>query len=283
MIRQVVGVLAILCLALPLDAAAQGRGQPKRPKVAASLDAAPPATSGGVSVTSPRQFGVWLDDATGPDAGGGTFGLGFGYWRSSAAALVDVPIIDVSYGVTNRVQFAASVPFYRASYNGASSSGLDDVYLSGKIVAVDASSSRSGAGVAISPVIEILSAGYADDRVHWALPVSVEVRRSPVRFYGATGYFSRGAVFGAGALEWSTPGGPIVTGALTHTRSTVDDLTGADRGRTDVAATLAHPFTSVALGYVSVGRSLTSAADGGTTLGISAGVSFRFSPPSSTP
>ena len=33
--------------------------------------------------------------------------------------------------------------------------------------------------------------------MHWALPVSLEFRATPVRVYGSTGYFSRGAFFGA--------------------------------------------------------------------------------------
>ena len=51
----------------------------------------------------------------------------------------------------------------------------------------------------------------------------------------------------------------------------------------DVSGSVAYPVTSRAIVYGSIGRSLTSIAEGGTRLAASGGVSFRFSTPRSTP
>lgn len=130
-------------------------------------------------------------------------------------------------------------------------------------------------------MVEILGAGtVADRRAHWALPLSVEVRRGAARVYGSGGYFSRGALFTAGALEWTTPAGSVVTGALTQSYSTSDLAPGvpaASRQRVDLTVGLAHPLSGAIAAWVAAGRSLTSVADGGTSLALSGGISIQLS------
>ena len=223
-----------------------------------------------------RQFGAWLDDATAASRGEGRLGVAAGYWRSSGASVTDIPILDLSLGVTDRFQISAAVPFYRSTYAGVTSRGVDDVYVSGKLVAVDAAASNSGFGLAVTPVLEILSAGYTDDRVHWALPVSVEMRRSPVRVYGSAGYFSRGSVFGSGAIEWATPAGTVITGSLTQSVSTSSEPTITNASRADVSVGIAHALADAVSAWGSIGRSLSSPDGQATTLGIAGGLSFTF-------
>jgi hypothetical protein len=284
--------LAALVLTVSTDAAAQGRGRPKRPETPAAGRSGPPpstSTAGSAAVAAPRtssttrfrQFGSWLDDASGLAVRNGTTGIGFGHWRADGGSQTDIPIVDVSYGLTNRVQFSATVPFYRLSYQGATAHGLDDVYLSGKIVAIDPETTAHRVGFAISPVLEILSTGFTDDhRLQWALPLSVEVRGDAVRAYASAGYFSRGAVFTGGAVEWTTPSGTALTVALTQSLSTSDVFFGSasapGRQRVDLSGSVAHPLSDAVAGYVSIGRSLTSIADGGTSLALSAGFSISF-------
>ena len=52
-------------------------------------------------------------------------------------------------------------------------------------------------------MIEVLSVAPLDggSRVNWALPASVELQRDGWRLYATGGYFSRGAMFGSGAVE----------------------------------------------------------------------------------
>ena len=48
--------------------------------------------------------------------------------------------------------------------------------------------------------------------MHFAIPVSMELRRAPFRVCGSAGYFTRGSVFTGGALEWMSPSGMVFTG-----------------------------------------------------------------------
>lgn len=301
-------LLVALCCAD--DAAAQGRGRPKAPRApkapvttapAAAGTTSSPATSP-TSVTTPasaglapaappaasfRQFGSWLDDASGAAAGEGRTGIGVGYWRVSGGSQLNVPMVDVGYAFTDRLQAGVSVPFYHASYAGTTARGLDDIYLSGKMTVIDPSLTVSEVGLAVSPVLEVLSTGGSGGRLHYALPVSLELRRQPFRMFGSAGYFSRGSVFTAGAVEWSSAAGYMLTGAVTHAYSTSEDAAldglGVSRRRADVTGSVACPLGRWAAAYVSVGRTLTRMDEGGTALSLTGGVSFRFTRAQATP
>ena len=270
---QILTVVLVLG-ALPQLAEAQGQGRPKNPQASTASTG---GTTGPVSTSQFRQFGVWLDDATTRAEGGGSVGFGIGYWRGAGASLVDVPILDGAYAVHDRFQVGVSVPFYRSEYGGTTTRGVDDMYFSGKIVLIDPAVQDARFGIAVIPVIEVLSPGFYDDRVHFALPVSAEFRASPVRVYGSTGYFSRGAFFGAGAVEWTSEQGTSVTFALTHSAPTSEDLTGVPGGRSDFSVAVGHPVAEVASVYVGVGRTLSSPDEANkTSLAISGGISFSF-------
>ena len=272
--RLQVLIIALALGVLPQVAEAQGRGRPKNPQASSDADGG----SGTVSTSQFRQFGVWLDDATTRAAGGGSFGLGIGYFRGGGASLVDVPIIDASYAVHDRVQLGMSIPFYRSEFEGTTSRGIDDMYFSGKIVLVDPAIQDARWGVAVIPVLEVLSPGFFEDRVHFALPISAEFRASAVRVYGSTGYFSRGAVFAAGAVEWSSDQGTSLTFGLTHARPTDDEATGLPGGRSDFSVAVGHAVNDATSVYVAFGRTLSSPDDSNkTTAAISAGISFSFS------
>jgi hypothetical protein len=190
------------------------------------------------------------------------------------------PMIGMGVGLTDRLQVSASLPFYHASYDGMVARGIDDIYLSAKYVLVDPTLTLSEVGVAVSPVVEVLSDEALDGRLHFAVPVNVEVRRLPFRVYGSAGYFTRGSVFAGGALEWTSPSRVTFTGALTQSYSTrsdaVLDALGIGARRADVTGSVAVPIGQVAAGYVSVGRSLTSLEEGGTSLSLAGGMAFRF-------
>jgi hypothetical protein len=276
----------VAAVAFPFEASAQGRGRPKGAKSSTTTQ-----SPDGAPVTptiSFRQFGSWLDDASAPTPGEGRMGIGVGYWRMSGGSQTNVPMIDLGYGLTNRMQVSASVPFYRTTYEGTTSRGLDDMYLSAKFTAIDPSQNDAQFGIAVSPVLEVLSSGAPDGRLHFAVPVSFELRRQPYRVYGSAGYFSRGSLFTGAAFEWAMPSGFMLTSALTQSYSINDDplsdQLGIGKQRMDVTAGLAYPLADIAAAYVSVGRSLTSLDEGGTSLSIAGGISFRFAgPPTATP
>ena len=281
--RRIISITAatfiVAAVSLPIDASAQGngRGRPKAPKNTNTqpLEGAPITPT-----VSFRQFGSWLDDASAPTPGEGRMGIGMGYWRMPGSSQTNLPMIDVGYGLTDRVQMSASVPFYRTTYEGTTYRGLDDMYLSAKFTAIDPSQNDAQFGIAVSPVLEVLSSGGPDGRLHYALPVSFEMRRAPYRVYGSAGYFSRGSLFTGAAFEWATASGWMLTSALTQSYSTredpLSDQLGIGKQRMDVTAGVAYPLAEIAAAYVSVGRSLTSLEEGGTSLSIAGGISFRF-------
>lgn len=299
MARALPLIPAILAIsfAIATDAAAQGRGRPKGPKTtpqqtttgasqqsSAGVDAVTAAAGGAASF---RQFGAWLDDASAPAPHEGRTGIGFGYWRLSGGSQMNAPTFDVGYGLTDRLQVSASVPFYHTSFAGATYRGLDDVYISGKYTLLDPTLTESEFGLAVSPVVEVLSAGAPDGRLHVGFPVSVELRRLPFRVYGSAGYFSRGSLFTGGAVEWTASSGMVLTGALVQSYSLKDDVTldALDIGqqRVDVMGGVGYPLGRTAAAYASVSRSLTSIDEGGTILSFSVGLSFRFAAAKATP
>lgn len=292
-------------IALAVDANAQGNGRPKAPKPSSPTASAPtsssqpsapttsastsgtsaPITDGGAdlsaSIVTFRQFGSWLDDASAGTPGEGYVSIGVGYWRLSGMSQINVPMLGAGVGVTDRMQLSATVPFYNVRYEGGSARGLDDIYLGAKYTLIDPTLTISEFGLAVSPVMEVLSPGVPGGRVHFAIPVSMELRRAPFRVYGSAGYFTRGSVFTGGALEWTSPSGMVLTGVLTQSYSLkgdpVLDQMMVGRQRIDAMASTAYPLGSLAVAYASVGRSLSRLEEGGTSLALSGGVSFRYS------
>jgi hypothetical protein len=275
----------VAAVALPQDAAAQGRGRPKGVKTTTTTQQ--PSGIPTTPTVSFRQFGSWLDDASAPTPGEGRTGMGIGYWLVNGGSQIDVPMFDIGYGLTERFQVSASVPFYRTSVEGTTVRGLDDMYMSAKFTAIDPAQNDAQFGVAVSPVLEVLSAGAPDGRLHFAVPVSFELRRQPYRVYGSAGYFTRGSLFSSAAIEFASSSGLVFTTALTQSYSTkedpLSDQLGVGKQRMDVNVGVGYPLAEVAAAYVSVGRSLTSIEEGGTRLGISGGISFRFASPKATP
>ena len=78
-----------------------------------------------------------LDDASAGIGGQGHTGIGVGYWRMAGGSQTNVPMLDVGYAFTDRIQAGATVPFYRTSYGGTIERGLDDVYLTAKTTLID--------------------------------------------------------------------------------------------------------------------------------------------------
>ena len=288
-----IGLVVVAGLAIPGFAFAQGNGRPKAPKAPVPTTTSPTTSSATavaldatVPVSTFRQFGAWLDDASAPTwRGEGYSSIGVGYFRLAGSSQMSVPTLGMGMGLSDRLQVSASVPFYRTSYAGTTYSGLDDMYFGAKYTVIDPTLTISEFGLAVNPLVEVLSAGNAD-RVHFALPVSMELRRQPFRVYGSAGYFTRGSVFSGAALEW-TGSRIILTGSLTQSYSIKEDLVldsmSVSRQHMDVSSSVAVPLTSRAAAFVSVGRSLSKPEEGGTSLALSGGLSIRFSAPSVTP
>ena len=264
---------------------AWGRGRSGSPS-AASAPAAPSAGDEAFFVpsgTGVRSFGAWLDDASLLAPGMGWTTVSFGYWRTPLAREIDVPTIDGGVGLSKRVQLGFSVPFYHVGEPGGPlTRGLGDLYLNAKIQLRDPSSSPSGIGFAVIPVLEVLRfrPGPEESRVPWALPASVEVQQPGWRAFGTAGYFSRGALFAAAGGELALSDRAWLVGAITQSHSVETDNVSAALGyaktRTDVSAGLTVAATPSVAIFGSVGRTISRQDDTSTTLAFSAGVSYAF-------
>jgi hypothetical protein len=277
-------IAALGALAMSAPAAAQGnshgnayghyKGAVSSAKASSSSTGAPASSIPGTGV---RNFGSWLDDASVMDVGAGFVSLGFNVWKTPVYREIDVPAIDSGYAIHRRVQVGMSVPFYHASEPGGPiARGVGDVYLNAKIQLRAPSAHHAGFGVI--PMVEVLSVAppSGGSRVNWALPASAEWQRKGWRAMATGGYFSRGAVFGSGAVEIELSKRVWATGSLNHSYSTRhDDLSAAlgfHKQRTDVSGGLTvaiRPDVSV---YVNLGRTISARDSNSATLLAGAGV-----------
>jgi hypothetical protein len=281
-----IGVLAASpALAQGNSAAAKGRGaKPPAPQPASAPSPGTPDLQPAIPGTGVRHFGVWLDDASILPKGKGWSTFGFGYWRSMYGHQWDLPTLDAGVAIHRRVQVAASAPLSHATYEGGySSRGMGDLYISTKVGLIDPDRPGGRYGVAVVPVLEILSSGSnleGEGRLHWALPVTVERRFDGFRAYAAAGYFSRGALFGSGAVEVPVTDKLIATGVLSHSRSlTSDALSDAlelAASRVDVAGGAAWILTPTTVVFGSLGRTISRADANASSLAFTAGISLGF-------
>lgn len=279
--------LFIACLLIAFTTppvAAQGKGKKNGQRASSS-----PATTGSAAplassaTPSTLQFGTWLDDASLVVPGGAWTAVSFGYFRLADIRQTDFPIVDAGVGLTNRVQFGVTVPYYRIHLPGGTGfGGVGDVYVNSKVSVIDPSANARGFGLALTPLVEILELPDAEgDKVSWGLPVDFEFKAAGHRFYGSTGFFSRGAVFGGGAIEMPVNDRLVVTGALTLMRSLKQDpaaqAIGIPRDRADVTAMASYLVSSAFAAFVGTGRTLGSNPSA-TSFMFNAGVSVSMAP-----
>jgi hypothetical protein len=237
-----------------------------------------------------REFGAWLDDATLANPRSGWIAVSLGHYFSTTGHQTDFPVLDGAIGWTPRVQLGLTVPYSRFNaVDGGSASGRGDVYLSAKVLLRDRTNRPRGTAFAMTPLIEVLSAPDPIDggRLFWALPVSGEIRLPDFRLYGSGGYFSRGVVFGGGAIEVPATDRLTTTVALTWTRSLADDPVADELGlsssRMDITGGTAYALNSSFVVFGSLGRTLSRIDANSSTMMLNAGVAFTFAGRASTP
>jgi hypothetical protein len=264
-------------------AAAQGNGHGNafghHNSTVASAATQPSANAAPAAGTGVRNFGSWLDDASMQDPGRGFVTMGFGLFKTPVYREIDLPTIDSGVGITPRLQVGMSVPYYYASTPGGQvAHDFGDVYLDAKYQL--RAPSRHRTGFAIVPLVEVLSVAppSGGGRVQWALPLSMERQFKRWRAMGTGGYFSRGALFGAGAFEMPVGKKTWATGSLSHSYSTRhDDLStalGFHRSRTDLSGGISHDVRHDLSVYGNIGRTISAHDDNSASIMLSAGVSF---------
>jgi len=194
--------------------------------------------------------------------------VSLGSYFSPVGRQTDFPSVDGAFGWTNRVQVGLTVPYSRfQTIDGQTVSGRGDIYLSSKISLWDRTAAGSGKAVAITPLLEVLSEPdpFKGGRLFWAIPISGEVRRSGYRLYGSGGYFSRGVLFGGGALEVPLNERLVTTAALTWTRSLASDpladTLGMSAGRTDMSDEMQALCFFAGANSIFVGETLLTAGN----------------------
>jgi hypothetical protein len=264
---------AIVALALSTPVLAQGNSQAHKKN-------APPSRS---DLTSPSVVTVgggatpfaWIDDASTLEPGSVWISASAMSWHGGGASELNVPIVDATIGLTERVHLSASVPT-RLGAGGT----IGTTYFSAKIGVFERK--PLGLKVAVAPTLELLSrdvleaVGPAESRAHWGAPVSAEISHGRLRAYTGVGYFSRGVWFsGAGASVQTHPK-VFVSGTLS--RSWRRDPSGlmpiAERSRMDVSGALAYVLRPQIVGFGSVGRTVGTLAANGAGTSVSGGVSI---------
>ena len=264
-------------------AAAQGRGngagKGRKTPVAAETTAGTTAVlTGGF-----REFGSWLDDASIVDPGAGWISVAFGHYTSPGSHQTDFPVADIGFGLNRRAQFGVTLPYSHYGFpDGQGASGRGDVYLNSKIVLRNPSTTSNHRGLALTPMIEILSEPdpIHGGRLFWGLPLSGEMRMNRARLYGSTGYFSRGALFASGAVEVPATDRVITTAALVWAHSlsndTVADSIGLSSTRLDLTGGVAYVLTPNVATFGSIGRTISGVDANASTLMLNGGLSITF-------
>jgi hypothetical protein len=276
---------AMTLFLFPAGVAAQGHGHAYghyKPKGGSGAPSAAGAPDLQVSGTGVRTFGSWLDDASMMPEGEGSLSLAFAYWRTPAYREFDVPVMDAGIGMTRRVQFNFSVPYYHANEPGGPiARGVGDLYLSAKIQLREPSSRGRHLGFSVTPLLEVLSYAPADgSRLSWALPGSIELQHRRWRVFGSAGYFSRGALFASGAMQVTVSERSAITGSISRSYSIGrDDLSvalGLAQSRTDISGSLSVGVTPSMSVFGAVGRTISRQDPNSATLSLSSGVAFSF-------
>ena len=274
-----------LLVASPVAAQGNGHAYGHAKRGGGPSAAGKPEVQKGVPIpgTGIRNFGSWLDDASMLPVGQGALNLSFGYWRTPSFREWDVPTTDAAVALAPRVQFGVSVPYYHASEPGGSiARGLGDMYLSAKVQLRDPSGPTRPLGLAVTPVVEVLSTDPAPgvSRYSWGLPVSLELQRDRWRTFGSVGYFSRGSLFASAALELALNDRAFLSGTITQSHSIKrDDLSralGYAQTRSDVTGALSTALNDRLTVYGAVGRTISKRDPNSATLLISGGVSLNF-------
>ena len=287
MIRRVLTAGAIAALAVSTPAFAQGNSQGHKksaPAPPSRNDLAVPSTasvgSGGASPIA------WVDDATVLESGGVAIAVSMLRWSGSGLSEVNVPVVDIALGLTRRVQFSASVPRVVGSADpDGAAGGLGTSYFSAKIGVFN--SKKRSAKLAVSPTLEVLSPGVigalapGEHRVQVGFPVSAEIDRGPVRLYGATGYFTRGAWFTGGGAGIVVNAKTAVSGGFSRSwrRAATPDVPLGERDRNEVSGSVSYAVAPSVRVFGSLGRTIATREENGAGTTIGGGVSFFFTAP----
>jgi hypothetical protein len=124
-------------------------------------------------------------------------------------------------------------------------------------------------------------------RVNLVLPLSAQTYAGVLRMYGSTGFFSRGSVFGTGAVEWPVRNHLTFTTSFAHSYSVVSDPTsdtlGISRHRTDASGGVYVGAGDALVFFASVGRTLSPITQTSGRLSLIGGLTINVAGPAAHP
>ena len=227
---------------------------------------------------------AWVDDANLMPSGAIAIDVSATHWAGNGLGETSFPVVNFAVGLTERFQFAASVPRVVPDDTAGVIGGLGTTYVSGKYAAY--MNNRTGIKVAVAPTLELLGTGVLpslgpdETRAQLGIPVSVELDREGKRFYASSGWFSRGVWFvgGGGGTQLTRRTG--VSASFSHSWTTVNDTTTAlpARDRTELSGGVAFAATPNVSLFASVGHTIATLEENGAGGTVSAGVSFYVAP-----
>jgi len=281
----VIGVTAVVFVmgGTPLRAQGNGRVGPPAtaPGQAKKAATARPSTSTPLTepltATRSQTFGTWLDTADVSAPGETWMWISSAYWRSQSLREIDAPTMGLSVGVAPRTQVGVSLPYYSLTDQfGFTWHGFGASYVTAKFAVTQ----NRRVNLSTSPTLEILSwSAPGRRRVNVVLPISAQTYAGRARFYGSTGYFSRGSAFGSGAVEWSAGNSVTLTATVAHSYSVVSDpvsdALGITRHRTDASSGVYLSLRPTVVLFASVGRTFAPVNATSGRLAISGGVTMN--------
>ena len=285
MTRTIALVTLALLTAAPAAAQGNSAGHGNAHEGGITAGAAAGATPLPGSGTGSRTFGVWLDDASVAAPGGGWATLSIASYSTDLFHEVDVPVADAGLGFTRRVQAGFSVPVYNVTPAGGTNvHGVGDIYLHGKVQLRDPEWSLDGVGYALVPIVQVTRTPVAgESKVNWGVPVAIEVRRAGWRWYASGGYFSRGSLFAAGAIERPVTSRLTLTGTVTDsfaTKMLPNEPANLPRTRADISGGASYAIGPSWIVFGSIGRTISTHEASSTNLALSGGVSLNLAAPS---
>lgn len=226
-----------------------------------------------------QTFGSWLDTAGVSAPGEAWISISSAYWRSPSLREVDAPAMGVTVGVARRTQVGVSLPYYHMTdRSGFASRGFGASYVTTKFAVGE----NPRIGISTSPTVEILSWSSPDiGRVNFVLPISLQTSAGSTQIYGSTGYFTRGSVFGSGAVEWAVTPKVAIAATLAHSYSVVSDpasdALGIARHRTDGSGAAYYTAAPGVVFFTSIGRTFAPVDQTSGRLALSGGVTMNVS------
>ena len=187
--------------------------------------------------------------------------------------------MGVTAGVARRMQVGVSLPYYHVTdQSGFTSRGFGASYVTTEF----ALSENPRIGVSTSPTVEILSWSSPEiGRVNFVLPISLQTSAGGAQIYGSTGYFTRGSVFGSGAIEWPVTAKATLVATMAHSYSVVSDpisdAQGIARHRTDGSGGVYYAARPGVVFFTSIGRTFAPIDQTSGRLAVSVGMTMNVS------